>query len=104
MTAIARYVQAKAEYEAAQAFVAMFDVTGNKVADLVYYHSNDPKDGPTVQMPQAMRKYAEKEAKQRADNIGRAVLVLMQADLVAIAEEARVEYAQIAADAGITLP
>lgn len=104
MKAIDRYILAKAEYTEAQAFVALFDVQGAKVTDLVYYHAMTPKNSQPVQMPNALRRYAEDQAKSKTDNIGRAALTAMAANLQSIAAEAVTEYRQMAADAGITLP
>ena len=104
MTAIDRYVKAKAELAEATAFVALLDAPSNgKFVDIVFYASI--KAGTVVsKMPAVMREEVEDAAKTRADNIYRAALVKMQADLVTIANEAKIEYAQIAADAGVTVP
>jgi hypothetical protein len=104
MKAIDRYILAKAEYIEAQAFVEIFDAQGAKVTELVYYHAMTPKNSQPVQMPNALRRYAEDEAKTKTDNIGRAALVAMAANLQEIAAEAVIEYRQLATDAGITLP
>lgn len=105
MNAIDRYNRAKADLAEATAFVAMLDAPSNgKFVDLVFYSSIKDKSGNTAKMPAVMREEVEDAAKTKADNIYRAALVKMQADLVTIANEAKIEYAQIAADAGVTVP
>jgi hypothetical protein len=101
MTAVDRYVKAKAEYDAAVAFNAMFTQPGNKVVNTVFYCTQKPASGSPVQMPQGLRDASEKDARKKADNICAAALLVMEAELAVIAEEARAEYAALAQAAGI---
>ena len=59
---------------------------------------------PPTRMPPSMTDYVNVEATKKADNIVSLAIASMQAKLVELAELARQEYAQIAADAGVTVP
>ncbi len=105
MNAIPRYVKAKQELALATAFVALLDAPSNgKVVDVVMYGSIKDKGAVVTAMPRVMSDAVENQARQKADNIFRAALQQMQAELVAIAVEAKAEYAAIAADAGVVVP
>lgn len=106
MEAVKQYLQAKLALIEAQEFAALLDAPHNsKIADIAFVCTLDPKTSNTnAVMPRSMRAFVEVEARRKADNIIRDAVTAMQAELVTIAEAARQEYAQIAADAGVTLP
>jgi Fe-S cluster assembly scaffold protein SufB len=112
MTAIDQYTKLKAKIAEAKAWAALAvpPATG-KIVDVVFDCAIYDKDAPSLsglpkpeRMPNSMQAYAIPEAKQKADNIIAGAIARMEAELVTLAEAARLEYQQIAADAGLNLP
>jgi len=104
MNAVERYVRAKAALAEAQAWANLFGPPTNaKAVDMVFYFS--AKKGNNISpMPTTLRRACEENALSKITQIVNQSLNALQAELEAIALEAKAEYAQIAADAGITVP
>jgi len=107
MTAIDRYSKAKAALAEAQAW-ANLAVAPNKgkysVVTFDVQIQDRAQSAPAQRMPLKIAEYVNTAATSKADNVVALALTAMQEDLTALAELARQEYAQIAADAGVTLP
>ena len=107
MTAIDRYVVKKAQLAEAQAW-ANLAVLPNKgkynVESLDCVIRDKTSSTPPARIPASLSPYVNDEAAKKTDNIVALAITAMQAELTSLAELARQEYAQIAADAGVTVP
>lgn len=101
MSALDRFRRQKADVAEAEAFLAL--LSSGKVVNLSLDCAAKPRNGEPVRLPRALKDAAEDVGVPRIDNILTLAIASMRANLAKTGLEAKAEYEQLAADAGLTV-
>lgn len=102
MSALDRFRRQKTNVAEAEAFVALLLDKG-RVVNLSIDLAVKPNTGEAVRIPRALKDAAEVVGTPRMDNVLTLAVAAMRVELNQIGQEAKAEYEQLAADAGLVV-
>lgn len=101
MSALDRFRRQKADVAEAEAFVAL--LAEGRIVNLSIDMNVKPRNSEAVRMPRALKDAVEDVAATRLNNVLTLAVAAMRVELNQIGQQAKAEYEQLAADAGLVV-